>query len=173
MRICGPPFNIKMSSYQYRKSHCGDKTVVRSSYLHNGISYTGNMISLYWTRALILKTVLGVESILDIALITVWMRGSETRNIRWNMTLCYVSHSILYSAVFMEAYYWMVFRIKSDFIFQEKILYCPAESLSGVLYNNEKSQVYFAPTSLFNVIVLIPFGNNTIHIAILAMALSL
>ena len=40
-------FNIKMSSYQYRKSHCGDKTVVRSSYLHNGISYTGKMTSLY------------------------------------------------------------------------------------------------------------------------------
>ena len=40
-------FNIKMSSYQYRKSHCGDKTVVRSSYLHNGISYTGK-ISFYW-----------------------------------------------------------------------------------------------------------------------------
>ena len=35
-------------SYQYRKSHCGDKTVVRSSYLHNGISYTGKMASLYW-----------------------------------------------------------------------------------------------------------------------------
>ena len=34
-------FNIKMLSYQYRKSHCGDKTVVRSSYLHNGIYYTG------------------------------------------------------------------------------------------------------------------------------------
>ena len=44
----GPCFNIKMSSYQYRKSHCGDKTVVRSSYLHNGISYTGKMASLYW-----------------------------------------------------------------------------------------------------------------------------
>ena len=40
-------FNIKMSSYQYRKSHCGDKMVVRSSYLHNGISYTGKMSSLY------------------------------------------------------------------------------------------------------------------------------
>ena len=39
----GPLFNIKMSSYQYRKSHCGDKTVVRSSYLHNGISYTDKM----------------------------------------------------------------------------------------------------------------------------------
>ena len=37
-----------MSSYQYRKSHSGDKTVVRSSYLHNGISYTGKMSSLYW-----------------------------------------------------------------------------------------------------------------------------
>ena len=48
----GPRFNIKMPSYQYRKSHCGDKTVVRSSYLHNGISYTGKMISFYWIRAL-------------------------------------------------------------------------------------------------------------------------
>ena len=44
----GPWFNIKMSSYQYRKSHCGDKTVVRSSYHHNGISYTGKMTSFYW-----------------------------------------------------------------------------------------------------------------------------
>ena len=52
-RCPGPWFNIKMSSYQYRKSHCGDKTVVRSSYLHNGISYTGKMSSLYWIRALV------------------------------------------------------------------------------------------------------------------------
>ena len=43
-------FNIKISSYQYRESHCGDKTVVRSSYLHNGISYTGEISSLYWIR---------------------------------------------------------------------------------------------------------------------------
>ena len=28
----GPWFNIKMPTYQYRKSYCGDKTVVRSSY---------------------------------------------------------------------------------------------------------------------------------------------
>ena len=47
----GPWFNIKMLSYRYRKSHCGDKTVVRSSYLHNGISYTGKMSSLYWIGA--------------------------------------------------------------------------------------------------------------------------
>ena len=44
----GPWFNIKMSYYQYRKSHCGDKTVVRLSYLHNGNLYTGKMIPLYW-----------------------------------------------------------------------------------------------------------------------------
>ena len=49
----GPWFNIKMSSYQYRKYHCGDKTAVRSSYLHNGISYTGKMISFYWIGPLV------------------------------------------------------------------------------------------------------------------------
>ena len=47
----GPRFNIKMMSYQYSKSHCGDKTVVRSSYLHNGISYIGKISSLYWFGA--------------------------------------------------------------------------------------------------------------------------
>ena len=49
----GARFNIKMSSYQRRKSHCGDKTVVRSSYLHNGTSYTGKMVSLYWISPLV------------------------------------------------------------------------------------------------------------------------
>ena len=46
-----------MPSYQYRKSHCGDKTVVKSSYLHNGISYTGKTVSLYWIRALLLACI--------------------------------------------------------------------------------------------------------------------
>ena len=44
-------FNIKISSYQYRKSHCEDKTILRSSYLHNGISYTGKMTFWYWISA--------------------------------------------------------------------------------------------------------------------------
>ena len=48
-----PWFNIKMPSHQYRKSHCGDKTVARQSYLHNRISYTGKTTSLYWIRPLI------------------------------------------------------------------------------------------------------------------------
>ena len=51
--ITGPRFNIKIWSYQYRKSHCGDKTVLSSSHLHNGISYTGKTTSLYWIRALV------------------------------------------------------------------------------------------------------------------------
>ena len=44
-----------MPLYQYRKSHCGDK-IVRSSFLHNGISYTGKMTSLYWIRAQVFNT---------------------------------------------------------------------------------------------------------------------
>ena len=48
LKHSGPRFNMKMTSYQYRKSHCGDKTILRPSYLHNGISYTGKMTSLYW-----------------------------------------------------------------------------------------------------------------------------
>ena len=37
----GPRFSIKMSPYQFLKSHCGDKTVGISSLLHNGISDNG------------------------------------------------------------------------------------------------------------------------------------
>ena len=53
-------FNIKMSSYQYRKSHCGEKMVIRSSYLHNGISYTGKMASLYWISLLYLSVLFAI-----------------------------------------------------------------------------------------------------------------
>ena len=34
----GPHFNIKMSSYQYRKSHSGDNIIWWPSYLHSGIA---------------------------------------------------------------------------------------------------------------------------------------
>ena len=44
-----PWFNIKVASYQYRKSHCGDNIM---TYLLNRISYTGKVTSLYWVRAL-------------------------------------------------------------------------------------------------------------------------
>ena len=40
-----------MSSYRYRKSHWGDKTILRPSFPHNRIFYTGNTTSLYWIRA--------------------------------------------------------------------------------------------------------------------------
>ena len=39
-KTSGAWFNIKMSSYQFSKSHCGDKTILQPFYLHNGISYT-------------------------------------------------------------------------------------------------------------------------------------
>ena len=53
--LSGPWFNIKMTSYQYRKSHCGDKTILRPSYLHNGISYTGKTSS-YWIGAQVISS---------------------------------------------------------------------------------------------------------------------
>ena len=43
-------FNIKMSSYQYKKSRCGDKMILRPSYVHNGISYTGKTTSWIGTQ---------------------------------------------------------------------------------------------------------------------------
>ena len=49
----GPLLKIKMSYYQYRKSHCEDNTIIRSSYLRNGISYTGMTASLYWISPLV------------------------------------------------------------------------------------------------------------------------
>ena len=52
----GPWFNIKKSSYQYRKCHCGDKTNLCPSYLCNGISYTGKKASLSWIGAQIYST---------------------------------------------------------------------------------------------------------------------
>ena len=60
----------KEAIYQYRKSHCGDKTVVRSSYLHNGISYTGKMTSLYWIRA-------------QPSSMVMWWHGNEWGGVSW------------------------------------------------------------------------------------------
>ena len=51
-------FYIKMLSCQYRLSHCGDKTILWQSYLHNGISYI-HKISLCWTRALVIYHIRG------------------------------------------------------------------------------------------------------------------
>ena len=46
----GPESILKCQlTYQF-KSHCGDQTIVRSSYLHNEIFYTDTMASWYWTN---------------------------------------------------------------------------------------------------------------------------
>ena len=50
-RIIWGWFNMKMPYYQYNKSHYGDKTILPSSYLHNGISHIGKTICSYWIRA--------------------------------------------------------------------------------------------------------------------------
>ena len=40
---------MHMWDYQYRISHCGEKTILWLSYLHSMISYISKMTSLYWT----------------------------------------------------------------------------------------------------------------------------
>ena len=54
-----------MPSYQYRKSHCGNKTILRPSYLHNGIFYTGKTTSLHQIRALVLSTTLSQSRLMN------------------------------------------------------------------------------------------------------------
>ena len=90
----GPRFNIKMSSYQYRKSDCGDKTVVRSSYLHNGISYTGKMASLYWFSPLnILHYVYDIQYILKYT--KCLFSKITNQNVDCEMTTIYLTLNVL------------------------------------------------------------------------------
>ena len=42
---------LSISDIQGANSIKRDKTIIRPSYLHNGISYTGKMTSLYWIGA--------------------------------------------------------------------------------------------------------------------------
>ena len=43
----------KLQGPGYRKSHCGDKMILRPSDRHNGIPYTDKITYLYWIRALV------------------------------------------------------------------------------------------------------------------------
>ena len=47
----GIHYNIKMPSYQYKKSPCGDKTTIRLSYLHKGIFYTFGKIAPFFIKS--------------------------------------------------------------------------------------------------------------------------
>ena len=66
----------KMSSRQYEKSLCGYKTILWSYYLHNGISHTVMMTSLYWNSHS------GISYI-----------GKMT-SLRWNRALLYLEHVV-------------------------------------------------------------------------------
>ena len=50
----------------YRKSHCGDKSILRSSYLHNGISYTFKTVSSYWKGAQVIISLCDVCWVMQI-----------------------------------------------------------------------------------------------------------
>ena len=81
----GPWFNIKMSSCQFRKSHCEDKTILRSYYLHNGISYTGKMISLYWISPQVLVShEEGFQLFMTVCTILVSRNDRKRKNTSWS-----------------------------------------------------------------------------------------
>ena len=110
----GPWFNIKTSSYQYRKSHCGDKTILRPSYLHNGISYTGKMTSLYWIGPLVfpLQCDVFVWPLVDIAIDPVCQEAAVEFNksfrkpFRLEFSNCYLNcHNYLYDRGMRSAKY--------------------------------------------------------------------
>ena len=92
----GPRFNIKMSSYQYRKFHCGNKTVVRSSYLHNGISYAGKMSSLYWIRALVASHYLSL-CVYFVSKVTHWNSKLLRNDNKWNIYGWLSRHHFVYA----------------------------------------------------------------------------
>ena len=67
----GSWFNIMVTSYQYRKSHCGDKMIFWPSYLHNRISHTGKITSLYWNGFLTMSFKMADK--ISTSLVAVWV----------------------------------------------------------------------------------------------------
>ena len=141
----GPRFNIKMSSYQYRKSHCGDKTVVRSSYLHNVISYTGKMASLYWFSPLVYFTSTGA---------IIWWTGYQIKQLwRVRVKLCE-------SCTFVSSYHNNNVRpYTTACIFKSYIKCLPIEetALLAICYNKvmQRQAFFFSSgTILFTRIML-------------------
>ena len=88
----GPWFNIKMSSCRYRKSHCGDKTAVRSSYLHNGFPVLVRC-HLYIESGSQAKVCLCLQFSLDV-LCSYWTHVIE--KIRYIMMLSYFPDVLLF-----------------------------------------------------------------------------
>ena len=87
MTTTSRPFNIKMPSNQWRKYHCGDKTVLWPSYLHNGISFTSSMVA---------SPALGKPNILILlyGFITYWQEGRNTSPDHNERDECFMEYSV-------------------------------------------------------------------------------
>ena len=89
-----------MPSYQYSKPNCGDKTVVRSSYLNNGIFFTGKITSLYWIRALVfaglVENKLPIRILMNTALLIfpkqMFINSPRPEQNFWPFTVCFQKH---------------------------------------------------------------------------------
>ena len=122
----GPWFNIKMS-YQYRKSHCGDKTVVRSSYLHNGISFTGKMASLYWISPLVVG-----------GLTTRW---TEAQNNMLSLRML-ASHLCFTKKLWINLVFWIDIQTKCIILCFRKYKVCPCLKSICIVYYVRNSGLF-------------------------------
>ena len=97
--IPGPCFNISMLSYKYRKCYCGDKMILRASYLHNNMSYTGKMPSPYWTHPACIPC-LAPKSLCSLTLI----HPAHIWAVPW--LLQPINHQLIYINVIWQPAYW-------------------------------------------------------------------
>ena len=105
----GSRFNIKMTSYQYKKSHCGDKTILRPSYLHNGISYTGKTTSLYWIGALLCSHMAMEWKV-------VWFAKTDFLTHWGRDKMAAISQTDIFQQIFLNENVWIAIKISLEFV---------------------------------------------------------
>ena len=146
-----------MSSYQYRKSHCGDKTVVRSSYLHNGISYAGKMSSLYWIGALV-HAQLATHSLNPCMIVPMqkWITHPKTDK------MCIMIQSWIHSDPRYNQYFliiiYFLFRIRP--IWNSHLLYSLINLLDKCCLCAYENSIFIRLDSIFWLVDAEPFYNQ-------------
>ena len=109
----GPWCDIKLTSYQCRKFHCGDKTILRPSYLHNELSYTGKMTPLYWIGALVLKPQYPRITRSETWLLMPWLHASPEPQQPW-CWYCRMDKQLFFTMRASKYLCWII--IKTEFI---------------------------------------------------------
>ena len=92
------PENIKMPSYQYKKSHCGDKMILWSSYVHNGF--------LIWVRWHLYIKSGPLNNLWPFWALTINMWGPSYLSFTWSTSLLLMPW-LLASLGHQQQWYWL------------------------------------------------------------------